>query len=181
MTIKTYAGIGSRDITVGEHITINKVASLLSDMGVILFSGNAPGADQAFQKGSKGKNIVFIPWTGFEKDSFDYERESLQYYVLGNSPEGLKSIQKFHPAPQSLSEGARKLMARNYHQICGAGECPQVSFVVCCVNKDSAGNYCGGTSQALRIAKSLNIPIYNIRENGWSQNLKEYLKLYSTK
>jgi hypothetical protein len=174
----SYAGIGTRDLTIGEHLVIGKVAKLLANMNVLLYSGNAPGSDQAFQKASNGKNIVFIPWDGFEQISFDYKKESIGYYVMGNSPEGQKSIDQFHPAPMSLSRGARSLMARNYHQIVGTGSYPTVSFVVCCADPKSNNEVAGGTGQAVRIANSMKIPVFNIRADGWQPAFKDFcLKL----
>lgn len=171
----SYAGIGTRDITVGEALTISKISSLLSTLNILLYSGNAPGSDQCFQKSSNKNNIVFLPWEGFEKESFDYTKESLQYFVMGNSQAGLNSISSFHPAPNSLSRGARMLMARNYHQIHGHATYPRVSFVICCADPDGA-QVKGGTGQAVRIANKLSIPVFNIRQEGWNQKLKQYLK-----
>lgn len=46
--MKSYAGIGSRDITPQEVLDIYKIANLLK--GYTLYSGNADGADISFQK-----------------------------------------------------------------------------------------------------------------------------------
>ena len=66
---------------------------------------------------------------------------------------------KYHPNWYRLSVGARRLMARNCHQILGEDLKTPVNFVICWT-KD--GGKTGGTGQAMRIADDLNIPIYNL-------------------
>jgi hypothetical protein len=56
-------------------------------------------------------------------------------------------------------------MNRNAHQIFGwYDKWPNVKFVTCCADTDARGKVVGGTGHACRIAKSVGIPIYNIRE-----------------
>ena len=55
--------------------------------------------------------------------------------------------------------GAKKLMARNCHQVLGLDLKTPVDFIVCWT-KDGTIN--GGTGQALRIAEAYNIPVYNL-------------------
>jgi hypothetical protein len=67
-----------------------------------------------------------------------------------------------------LSYGAKKLMARNCHQVLGQDLKTPVDFIVCWTKN---GNINGGTGQALRIAKKLNIPVYNLFFEESFQNL----------
>ena len=177
--MKSYAGIGSRNITNQEKEIIKKISSLLSKLHYLCYSGNADGSDIAFQENCSGQCVVFLPWDGFNKDKFDYDNKSLckNYYVAGNSDAGLESVEKFHPNPSVLSRGGRSLMCRNYYQIMGWYYIyPRVDFVICCADEDINGNVLGGTGQATRIAKSLNIPIFNIRNKNWKDNFKTFLK-----
>jgi hypothetical protein len=168
----TYAGIGSRDISLGEHIDIANISKLLAKMNFLLFSGNAPGSDIAFQRGSGGKCVVYVPWDGFEINTFNYKTESRKHFVMGRSEQGLASILKYHPNPAALSTGGKALMARNYHQIHGVPpEFPRASFVVCCATPKGNGVE-GGTNQAVSIANDLKIPVVNIRKDGWRVDLK---------
>lgn len=175
--ISAYAGIGSRDITMGEMITIGNVSRLLAKMNMLLYSGNAPGADQCFQKSSSGKCVVFLPWDGFEVQSFNYKTEADKYLIKGDSPEGISSIIKYHDNPAALSRGGKSLMARNYHQIHGDPPAlPMVKFVVCCATpkmQEKWGEVVdGGTCQAVKIAIDNKIPVVNIRKDGWNKELK---------
>ena len=169
----SYAGIGSRDISLGEKLEIGKLAGILSEMGYVLYSGNAPGSDQSFGYGSKGRNVIYLPWMGFEVESFDYRSKSLAYYDMGSSEAGLAAIGSSHRS--RLSSGGLRCMARNYHQIYGYGEYPMVSFVVYCADDLSDGRVKGGTNQAVSIAKGLGIPVVNMRVSGWNMRLKELL------
>ena len=65
-------------------------------------------------------------------------------------------------------------MCRNTHQILGYKEFPRVSFVVYCAN-ESCGIVSGGTSQAVKIARDMGIPTFNIRLNE-ANKLSSYLK-----
>jgi len=169
--MKSYTGIGSRNITESEIKIITKISNFLSNY-FICYSGNADGSDITFQKSSNGNHISFLPWDEFNFDHF----KPVNYYVVGHLEDGINSIHKFHPNPNALSSGAKKLMARNYYQIRGYLDYPTVSFVVCCADEDINGNILGGTGQACRIAKSLNIPIFNIRNENWKNNFNIYLK-----
>jgi len=172
----SYAGIGSREVTLGELVDIANISKTLAKMNFLLYSGNAPGADQAFQKGCDGKCVVYVPWDGFEINVFNYKTEAHKHFVMGRSEAGLAAINKYHPNPASLSTGGKALQARNWHQIAGVPpEFPQVSLVVCCATPKGNGVE-GGTGQAVRIANDLKIPVVNIRKDSWRADLREACK-----
>lgn len=172
--MKSYAGIGSRQITEDERTTIEKLSKMLSSK-FIVYSGNAEGSDIAFQTGSNGNCVLILPWKNFNRDKYDHSK-SIAKYDCGDTPEGNDSIDKFHPFPDKLSRGAKRMMCRNYHQIHGYDIYQRVSFVVACANTDNKGKIIGGTGQACRIAESLNIPIVNIRKEGWKEELTEIVR-----
>lgn len=173
----SYAGIGSRSITEQEELIIQKTAHELSKKEITLYSGNASGSDVNFQLGSDySKCVVFLPWNKFNYNEFNADQCS--NFVVGDTESGLKSVQKFHPNPKSLSKGAKALMCRNYHQVVGYMALPQVSFVLCCANYkivEDTMHVDGGTGQAVRIANSLNIPVFNIRKPNWLNDLKKFV------
>ena len=171
--MKSYAGIGSRSITNKERKNIVSIAKIMAKADWLLYSGNADGADMSFQEGSDGKCVIMVPWKDFNIDNYDFTF-SRDYFVVGDSKDGLNSIKKYHPNPEALSYGGKALMARNYHQINGYKGYPKVSLVICCAD-EIAGNFKGGTGQATRIAKKLNIPIINIRKPGWKDKLIKFL------
>jgi hypothetical protein len=167
----TYAGIGSREITEKEKTLIKVISSKLSAK-YVLFSGNAPESDISFQQGSNGKCIIFLPWSGFNKEMYD-PKNSIAHFDVGDTDIGKEYASKYHPCFNQLKVGAKRLMCRNTHQVLGFKEYPRVDFVVFCANEVN-GEVFGGTSQAIRIARSIGIPTFNIRYNG-SKELREYL------
>lgn len=173
-----YAGIGTRTIDEKEEKLIGKIAAQLSKK-FVCYSGNADGSDQAFQRGSGGKCVLYLPWIGFEAENYDY-MHALDHFDLGKSVEGHASVKEFHPN-KNLKYGQRMMMARNYHQIMGYKNYPRVSFVVFCADEDEKGNVEGGTGQAIRIARAKNIPTVNIRLPGWKDKLTEITKSLAEK
>jgi hypothetical protein len=167
MNNKIYTGIGSRK-TPEEILEIMRIiANKLYFKGYTLRSGGAPGADQAFEwglaKADENRSLIqlrseiYLPWASFEK-----ENRSWIHPKLEKPGEGTYSIAShYHPAWNRLSNGGRTLHARNVHQILGENILKQVlpDFVICWT-KDGKG--CGGTGQALRIAKTNKIPIYDL-------------------
>lgn len=127
--MKSYAGIGSREISDLERELIKKIAGIMHEKGYLLYSGGAPGSDIAFESGCNGYGVSFRPWTGFGENS-----EAVQ--VIHHSKDSHESVSNFHPAPDALSPAARKLMSRNYHQIHGIEPYfPKVDLVICCANE----------------------------------------------
>lgn len=159
-----YAGIGSRE-TPDEVITlIRYVADRLSCKGYGLRSGNAPGADQAFADGHlcamSGAAIeLFLPWANFEHQAIKgWTNDIVSRWTP--DPWTFPIAEQFHPAWDDLSAGAKKLQARNVHQILGpTPDSDKSRFVVCWT---PGGKEFGGTGQALRIAKAHRIPICNL-------------------
>lgn len=172
--MRAYAGIGSREITADERKALHKAAEFLRDRGYICYSGNAEGADTAFQEGSQGECVLFLPWEGF--NGYEYSYACRGAYVVGDHPEGQASITQYHPSPDALNRGGRALMSRNYFQIMGYDKWPVVDFVVCCATPSREVPHVeGGTGQAVRIAVERGIPVINIRTEGWREQLARAL------
>ncbi len=171
---RSYAGIGSRTITPLEREMITAVARDLKGLTLTCYSGNADGSDIAFQEAAAPACVTFLPWAGFNVHVFNPHKRCRETFVCGQSRIGLRSIERYHPSPKSLTIPGRMFMARNYHQIHGIKtdtvEWPRVSLVVCCADEVS-GVVQGGTGQAVRIATDLGIPVINLRVDGWRDRL----------
>lgn len=168
--VKCYTGIGSRS-TPPEILRLFKVtAARLADAGWTLRSGAAPGADTAFEEGVfealayyEGSSAdsellaeIYLPWSGFEGRKSD--PSGWVQYDPSPSPLAFPIAEQFHPAWDRCSQGARRLHARNVHQVLGQDVTnPVLSRFVLCWTPDGSGS--GGTGQALRIAKHYGVPI----------------------
>jgi len=163
MNKKTYCGIGSRKTPQNILMLFQDLAEQLAKMGYTLRSGGADGADLSFEIGcdrANGEKQIFIPWRGFnDSDS--------SYYDIPD--EAFKIAKSFHPHWHYLKQGAQKLHARNSMQILDPELNDPALFVVCYSNP-----YKGGTSQALRIAKEYNVPIFNFIDKEY--NFRNILK-----
>lgn len=164
---KIYCGIGSRQ-TPRETLAIMRFLSLnLIQKDYVLRSGGAPGADQEFEWGAARSGLpknrieelveIYLPWASFEKQ----HRSFITPYRNQPQDEAYEIAAQFHPSWNFLKHGAKKLHARNVHQIYGYDVTrPKFPEFVICWTED--GKMKGGTAQALRIAQTHNIRIYNL-------------------
>ena len=172
-----YAGIGSRhgfdeNGDVPKVITdgMTELAERLNDMGWTLRSGHATGSDQAFEMGARGQASVFLA------DNLRYNDAPVNGYahVFNDLDENLRrialeSVDRYHPFPQALDQDSekdangltynRKLMARNFFQVVGVNGGQDSAFVACFAPRKK-----GGTTQAIRLAQSRGIPVYNLAD-----------------
>lgn len=104
---------------------MKQIARHLALNGVTLRSGAAEGADQAFEIGCdsvNGPKEIFLPWKGFSDSTSSlvvYDQRAFDY------------VDQFHPGAHNLSQGARKLQARNSHQVLGWNLETPADFIVC--------------------------------------------------
>jgi len=160
--MKYYAGIGSRKTPEDILDIMTEIGSYMVKKGYALRSGAADGADAAFEKGCdlvNGRKEIFLPWRGFN-------RSNSELYNI--SQEAFDLAKKHHPNWVMLRHSAEKLHARNSHQLLGQDMKTPVKFVVCWTNGT------GGTEQALRIARYLEIPIVNLYDE---DTLKSYMEM----
>jgi hypothetical protein len=151
-----YAGIGSRKTPKPILDVMVEIGMYMAQKGHILRSGRAQGADQAFEDGCNrmnGRKEIYLPWWKFENAPMS------KGYIIADVPEAYVIARAFHPNWDALSDGAKKLIIRNSHQVLGLDCKTPCDFVVCWTE---GGRGEGGTGQALRIAKSRNIEIFDL-------------------
>ena len=177
-TYKAYTGIGSRATPAEILKVMFQLGDALAQQGWILRSGAAPGADTAFESGARTslfqqKGVtrpeIYLPWEGFEG------RPKGQVYRTEPQAEAYEIAAEFHPGWKYLKQGARKLHARNVHQILGFNvNEPELSSFVVCWTPDGKGK--GGTGQALRIAEAYGVEeIYDLYHKENLDTVKEFL------
>lgn len=146
-----YAGIGSRETPDRICERMTEIAQDLSDW--VLRSGFADGADQAFERGSKHREI-FIPWPGFNGSN------GHRGHIVPEITYEMREIaESYHPAWSRCSDGAKKMHARNVCQVLGLDCRTPVDLVICWT---PGGSGSGGTGQALRIARGYDIPVVDL-------------------
>ncbi len=147
-----FAGVGSRETPDPVLELMRKVGGLLSDAGWILRTGEAVGADSAFREG--------VEATGKTGEIFTIKpRPDIAGSVFDLRPVHLRMLNSVHPKPEALSPVGRKLMARNGSQVFGT-EFREPSDLVICWTVGGKGG--GGTGQAIRLARSVGIPVLDL-------------------
>ncbi len=174
MGVIRYAGIGSRQTPDNVLVVMEKLAAAFAKKGFVLRSGGAEGADSAFERGCDaggGKKEIYLPWKGFNGNNSD---------LYNLCDEAFQIAWDFHPNLYGTTGGTQKLMARNTYQVLGLDCKTKADFIVCYCPLDTKGNWRGGTSQALRIAKSYKIPIFNLLSKEDLDSLKNFVNQLST-
>ena len=164
-----YAGVGSRE-TPKEVLSLFTVAGeFLAKKGYTLRSGGAKGADKAFEIGcdkARGKKEIYLPWYGFENSNSN---------LIVKDKRAFNIAKQFHPYWHNLSNGAKKLQARNSHQVLGQDLSTLSKFVICWT-KNGSGR--GGTGQAIRIARNYDIPVFDAGKYKDIEEIKKSLKSF---
>jgi len=168
----TYAGVGSRQTPANVQQVMGRVALVLGKNGKHLNTGNAKGADTAFATGARGKKTIYTP-----KDATDQTRTIAK---------------EVHPNPKSLSGYVLDLQARNTNQVFGKDLDTPVDFLLAWTpngetradqryygGKDDPNNT-GGTGQAIALADLKGIPVINMKNIGWLEELGKVAGLSKT-
>lgn len=156
----TYAGIGSRETPADIQRLMTAIAFGLAERDFILRSGGARGADSAFEDGAGLSKEILLPWKGYENNPSP---------LFKVPKEALTLARTLHPLWDDLTDGARKMHARNCCQILGETLDRPVSFVVCWTpdglsNEKDRTRKSGGTATAIVLASRRNIPVYNLQQ-----------------
>lgn len=167
--MKYYAGIGSRETPLHVQEYFSSLAAFLATKGFTFRSGGAQGADIAFEIGCNkvnGSKEIYLPWKYFEKSNSN---------LIISNPKAYEIAEQFHPYWQNLKDGARKLQARNSHQVLGLDLETPSEFVICWT-KDGKGS--GGTGQAIRIANHYGVPVFDAGKYETVDETKANLKAF---
>ncbi len=169
----TYAGIGSRDTPADVLGLMSSVAAKLGNQSWTLRTGGARGADRAFLDGAtsvRGGTEVYLPWPQFEDNRhFRLERPSRRAYEIAA---------RHHPAWTSCTAVVQALLARNGHQVLGEALNDPATFIVCYTPDGSLtgdSRRAGGTGQALRVATSAGVPVFNLQRPSHRERVEAWL------
>ena len=170
-----YAGIGARKTPNKVLQRMTLYGKILADLGFILRSGGATGADTAFERGCNiagGSKQIYLPWRGYNNNSSPY------FHVSDAALDIAREI--YGPRWKRMKPSVHKLMARNIYQILGQALDNPSSFVVCWTvdgakTESERTRLTGGTGQAIACASRYNIPVFNLQIEGEETNLKDFI------
>lgn len=156
-----YSGIGSRETPKEIRQAMCGIASFAESKGLILRSGGAEGADEAFESGvtDEDNKQIYVPWYQYNK-----HRSQLCF----QSDEDFLIASYYHPKWKNLRKSTKQLHARNVQIVLGPYPTRNHSRFVVCWTPDGAYNHTtrtketGGTGMGISIASSRYIPVFNL-------------------
>lgn len=167
---RLFAGIGPRK-TPTEWLTVmTSISTQLSTTGWHLRSGHGSGADQAFEVGMpKSQKTVFVPYIGFNNSL-----PEPHYVETEFTSELLQIAADHHRYWDKLIDDHKALMARNVQIILGEQMNEPVSCVIYWQPLTNNIDSKGGTNHSLRVARSYDIPCFNIGDDYDLRKLCEF-------
>lgn len=161
------AAIGSRKITPEQRELFVNIGKFIVSGGDYISSGNAEGSDEAFATGGSlidpKRVIIYLPWANYNT----YFLHKNNNILTSPKNEWFDLTAPFHPGWNNLTQGVKRLMARNYGIVYKADK------VIAFLNHKKPGG--GGTGQGWRIAESLNIPRLDLNNKSFDE-VAEFLE-----
>ena len=169
---KIFTGIGTRTPPEEFADIVVSTSRMLYDRGYKLRSGGAAGMDYLFEMSYPDNKEIYLPWKNFNKNTSPLHNVST---------EALELASKHHPVWNKLTDGPRRLMARNTYQVLGNNLNIPSDFVLCytwdgCESYKTRSITTGGTGMAIELASLYNIPVINMFNKNWKDNLMLTLK-----
>lgn len=172
--VGTYAGIGSRKTPEPVLKYMRRLAYRLAELGFLLRSGAASGADTAFEDGcfaANGQSEIWLPWKNFNNHLDTIYKPNREHFHIAK---------RIHPAWENLARGPRALHSRNIGQILGLDLVSPVDFVVCwtpdgCICSQDRKSTTGGTGTAIAVASDHGIPVFNLANPNAVQNINAFV------
>ena len=156
-----YAGVGSRETPEETRRVMTETAARLAGMGWALRSGNAIGADLAFERGAPvSQQESYLPWP----------KDGVPHGIVNITPEHTRLMRSVYASPYGepwtprMSRATTLLMTRNGNQVFGQDFTEPSDVVICWT---PGGEDKGGTRQAIALARLVNIPMLNLGLPEW--------------
>jgi hypothetical protein len=169
--LRFYSGIGARATPPEVLSLMTRAAFALLKRGYVLRSGHAIGADSAFERGAGDAAQIFLPVPGWRGSASSFHLGTLGPEIWGRAREIAAA---HHPAFANLSRFVQDLHTRNVFQVLGPALDAPSEFVLCWT---ADGEASGGTGQALRIAATHGVPVYNLQRDRERAHVERHLVL----
>jgi len=160
MSFTKIACIGNRNIPEEYKPILKNIGSYLIKKGFIIASGNATGSDEWFCKGGNEINPtninLYLPNKEYNIHLIHPDNNIINIKEDFLSLTEIDSVlEKVHPKWNELRENIKNIHRRNYSIIKNS------KYVVCYMDETSEF---GGTILGAKIAKTLDIPVINIKD-----------------
>lgn len=180
-----YTGIGSRETPDHIKLVMIDLAKSLARRGMVLRSGGAPGADDAFEMGAPNdRQRIYIPWNGFQdrQHGKDGALDPSRAFSKELYAKAMEIASRHHPGWHNMKPAVKKLMTRNVFQLLGDDLETPSRFVWCWApqpkfdKQDKLVDVSGGTGLAVRLAVTFGVPAYNMFVERHMAVLKSFLE-----
>ncbi|WP_240345042.1 hypothetical protein [Novosphingobium sp. THN1] len=166
---RLYAGIGARATPPEVLSLMTRAAFALTKHGYVLRSGHAIGADSTFERGAGRNPQIFLPAAGWRGSASEFHPGTLRPEVWDRA----RTIAAaHHPAFAGLSAFVQALHTRNVFQVLGTSLDSPAEFVLCWT---ADGEASGGTGEALPIAASHGVPVFNLQRERERAHVERHL------
>lgn len=177
-----YAGVGSRRTPFPILMAMTKMALQMAQSGWYLRSGFADGADKAFGLGAAqhsdntGQELftMCLPWAGFNGAPV----QDPSFQVIEAYDGIYRLARDHHPNWHDLSVRAKMLMIRNAAIVAGPNLDSHANLLICWTPGAKAG---GGTGHAIRIAKTLGVPVFDLASECEQRAVVEFINACEAK
>ena len=170
---KAYAGVGNRDTPPEILAKMTEWSKKLSDLGFTLRTNGSDVPGDALELGAN-KVEYYLPWKNFNKKKSRYDKPTEDAYELAS---------KYHIVFDKLNDTVKALVAANSHVILGDNLRDPVLFVLAWspdgaeLSKECTART-GIANQPIKIAASLNIPVFNLHKPDAEMRLERFLSQY---
>ncbi len=168
---RQYTGIGARAAPDEILALMTRAAFALLKRNYVLRSGHAAGADTAFERGAGRHAQIFLPVRGWRGSLSEFHPDAIAP-PLWQRARGIAA--DTHPAFAALGPFVQALHTRNVFQVLGPALDSPSEFVLCWT---ADGEASGGTGQALRIAATHGVPVYNLQRDRERAHVERHLVL----
>lgn len=171
-----YTGIGARKTPISILKRMTKFGEGLGQLGLILRSGGADGADTAFELGCDvigGHKEIFLPWKGFNKKHSHFYKIPEKAFEIAADVYG--------PSWLYIKRSIKLFMARNIQQVLGKNLDDPSDFVITwtpdgCKSQEQRSKETGGTGQAIACASERGIPVFNLKNEGAEKEFLSFVE-----
>lgn len=169
-----YTGVGSRETPKEICELITKVAAKLANLGWIVRTGGAQGADEAFLAGCGGRTENFVPWYGFGSYGGKIPNLDRNWDYLQNIDDINPLIYKRTTRELSKYKGFWKLQARNVSQVLGLDLDNPSKFCILYAPTTPTG-VTGGTNTAYQVAIQSGVSCFNLFDREVVKRLEKFV------
>ncbi len=169
-----WTGVGSRETPPDILLMMEFIGKLLTDLGYVMRSGGAEGADTAFYAGCKKSDKfyeatpeVFLSWDGMTAYGKKWYHDPKEGYLDAHRYDTWQAANAIALETRGSWErcgwGGQQHHTRNVFQVIGTDLASPSNFLICWAQPVGKKGYVrGGTATAVKLAIQKHIEVFNL-------------------